>query len=69
VYTAIARHTVLVMTALATCAVTAALFRRRTSTAVPAPALPDQPPPAEFGMIPYAIAGAGKRCQQGPITP
>ena len=44
-YTAIARHTVLVMAALAICAVTAALLRRRTGTAAPAPAPPDQTPP------------------------
>ena len=44
-YTAIARHTVLVMAALAICAVTAALLRRRTDTRAPAPARPDQPPP------------------------
>ncbi len=31
-YTAIARHTVLVMAALTICAVTAALLRRRTDT-------------------------------------
>ena len=46
-YTAIARHTVLVMAALAVCAVTAALLRRRTGTQAPAPVLPDQLPPAE----------------------
>ena len=34
-YTAIARHTVLVMAALAICAVTAALLRRRTDTQHP----------------------------------
>ena len=44
-YTAIARHTVLVMAALAICAVTAALLRRRTDTRAPAPARPDQLPP------------------------
>jgi len=44
-YTAIARHTVLVMAALAICAVTAALLRRHTDTQPPAPAYPDQPPP------------------------
>ena len=36
-YTAIARHTVLVTAALAICAVTAALLRRRTDTRAPAP--------------------------------
>ena len=37
-YTAIARHTVLVMAALAICAVTAALLRDRTDTQAPPPA-------------------------------
>ena len=41
-YTAIARHTVLVMAALAICAVTAALLRRRTSTQAAAPTRPGQ---------------------------
>jgi SRSO17 transposase len=54
-YTAIARHTVLVMAALAVCAVTAALLRRRTGTQPPAPVLPDQPPPADLGMIPLTV--------------
>jgi SRSO17 transposase len=54
-YTAIARHTVLVMAALAICAVTAALLRRRTSTQAAAPAWPGQPPPADPGMIPLTI--------------
>jgi SRSO17 transposase len=44
-YTAIARHAVLVMAALAICAVTAALLRDRTSTQAPPPARPGQPPP------------------------
>ena len=39
-YTAIARHTVLVMAALAICAVTAALLRARTGTQAPPPAAP-----------------------------
>ena len=46
-YTAIARHTVLVMAALAVCAVTAAHLKDRTDTQAPAPNTPDQPPPAE----------------------
>jgi SRSO17 transposase len=54
-YTAIARHTVLVMAALAICAVTAALLRRRTGTQPPAPAHPDQPPAADPGMIPLTV--------------
>ncbi|HEX9357768.1 MAG TPA: hypothetical protein VF933_28625, partial [Streptosporangiaceae bacterium] len=44
-YTAIARHTVLVMAALAICAVTAALLRHRTDNQAPPPVTPDQPPP------------------------
>jgi SRSO17 transposase len=59
-YDAIARHTVLVMAAVAICAVTAALLRRRTGTAAPAPVLPDQPPPAEFGMIPLTVPETGR---------
>jgi hypothetical protein len=55
VYTAIARHLVLVMAALAVCAITAALARDRTDTQAPPPVSPDQPPPAEPGMIPLTI--------------
>jgi SRSO17 transposase len=58
--TAIARHTVLVMAALAICAVTAALLRRRTDTQPPAPALPDQPAPADPGMIPLTVPETGR---------
>jgi SRSO17 transposase len=54
-YTAILRHTVLVMAALAVCAVTAALLRDRTGSQAPPPAAPDQAPPAEPGMIPLTI--------------
>jgi len=54
-YTAILRHVVLVMAALAICAVTAALIRDRTDTQVAPPVRPDQPPPAEPGMIPLTI--------------
>ena len=54
-YTAIARHTVLVMAALAICAVTAALLRRRTGTQAAAPVQPGQPPPADPGMIPLTV--------------
>jgi len=48
-YTAITRHTALVMAALAICAVTAALLRRRTDTQAAAPVLPDQPRPPTPG--------------------
>jgi hypothetical protein len=54
-YTAIARHLVLVMAALAICAVTAALLRDRTSTQAPPPSRPDQQPPADPGMIPLTV--------------
>jgi SRSO17 transposase len=54
-YTAIARHAVLVMAALAICAITAALARDRTDTQAPPPVRPDQPPPADPGMIPLTI--------------
>jgi len=54
-YTAIARHAVLVMAALAICAITAALVKDRTGTQAPPPVRPDQPPPAEPGMIPLTI--------------
>jgi SRSO17 transposase len=54
-YTAIARHTVLVMAALAVCAVTAAHLKDRTDTQAPPPTTPDQPPPPEPGMIPLTV--------------
>ena len=54
-FTALARHTVLVMAALAACAVTAALLRHRTDTQAPPPVRPDQPPPADPGMIPLTV--------------
>ncbi|HEY1002733.1 MAG TPA: IS701 family transposase, partial [Streptosporangiaceae bacterium] len=65
-YTAIARHTVLVMAALAICAVTAALLRRRTDTQAPAPARPDQPPPADPGMIPLTVPETGRLLSRPP---
>ena len=54
-YTAITRHAVLVMAALAICAITTALLRDRTDTQAPPPVRPGQPPPAEPGMIPLTI--------------
>ncbi len=65
-YTAIARHTVLVMAALAICAVTAALLRRRTDTQAPAPVHPDQPPPADPGMIPLTVPETGRLLARPP---
>ena len=74
-YTAIARHTVLVMAALAICAVTAALLSDRTGTQAPPPVRPDQPPPADPGMIPLTVPeirrllAAATAAQRRPATP
>jgi SRSO17 transposase len=65
-HVAIARHTVLVMAALAICAVTAALLRRRTGTQPPVPAHPDQPPPADPGMIPLTVPETGRLLARPP---
>jgi SRSO17 transposase len=55
-YEAILRHTVLVMAALAICAVSAADPRHRTDTQAPPPRRPGQRPPADTGMIPLTVA-------------
>jgi hypothetical protein len=52
--------------ALAICAVTAALLRRRTDTQAAAPARPDQPPPVEFGMIPLTVRETGRLLGRPP---
>jgi hypothetical protein len=54
-YHAIARHTILVMAALAICAVTAALLAGRTGSQAPLPALPGQQPPRDPGIIPLTV--------------
>ncbi len=54
-YTAILRHFVLVMAALAICAVTAAMLRDRTDTQARPPARPDDAPPADPGLIPLTV--------------
>ncbi len=54
-YTAIARHTMLVMAALAICAITAAQLRDRTDTQAAPPSRPGQPPPPDPGMIPLTV--------------
>jgi hypothetical protein len=46
---------VLVMAALAICAITAAQVKDRTDTQAPPPVRPDQLPPPEPGMIPLTI--------------
>ena len=65
-YHAIARHTVLVMAALAICAITAALLRRRTDTRAPAPHQPDQPPPPDPGMIPLTVPETARLLSHPP---
>jgi SRSO17 transposase len=68
-YTAIARHTVLVMAALAVCAVTAALLRDQTDTQAPPPVRPDQPPPADAGMIPLTVPEITRLLTAQPASP
>jgi len=65
-YAAIARHTVLVMAVLAICAITAALLRHRTGTQAPAPVRPDQPPPADPGMITLTVPETGRLLTHPP---
>jgi SRSO17 transposase len=54
-FTAIRRHLVLVMAALAICAVAAAQLTRRTDSQAPPPVTPGQPPPADPGLIPLTV--------------
>src|ERR1022692_3023479 len=54
-YTAIERHIVLVMAALAICAITAAQLKDRTDIQAPAPLAPDQTPPPDPGIIPLTV--------------
>jgi SRSO17 transposase len=54
-YTAVLRHIVLVMAALAICAVTAAQLRDRTDTQAAPPARPADAPPADPGLIPLSV--------------
>ena len=68
-YTAIARHTVLVMAALAICAVTAALLRDRTDTQAPPPVRPDEQAPADPGMIPLTVPEIARLLTTRPATP
>jgi len=68
-YTAIARHTVLVMAALAICAVTVALLRDRTDTQAPPPVRPDERAPADPGMIPLTVPEIARLLTTRPATP
>jgi SRSO17 transposase len=54
-YTAILRHFVLVMAALAVCAVTAAWLRDRAGTQAPPPVSPEARPPADPGLVPLTV--------------
>ena len=54
-YTAVLRHLVLVMAALAVCAVTAAQLRERTDSQAPPPAGPTDRPPADPGLVPLSV--------------
>jgi hypothetical protein len=54
------------MAALAICSVTAALLRRRTDTRAPAPVRPDQPPPADPGLIPLTVPETGRLLAHPP---
>ena len=56
------------MAALAICAVTAALLRDETDTQAPPPISPDQPPPADPGLIPLTIPEI-KRLLAAATTP
>jgi hypothetical protein len=67
-YTAILRHIVLVMAALAVCAVTAAHLRDRTDTQARPPADPAGRPPADPGLIPLTIREV-KRLLAAALTP
>ncbi|HEY1915519.1 MAG TPA: hypothetical protein VGH27_08085, partial [Streptosporangiaceae bacterium] len=55
-HTALTRHTVLVMAALAVCVIAAAQARPRTDTQAPPPASPDDLPPEDPGLIPLTVA-------------
>jgi SRSO17 transposase len=54
-HTAIRRHLVLVLAALAICAVTAAQLKRRAGSQAPPPVTPDQAAPADPGLIPLSV--------------
>ena len=68
-YAAIARHTALVMAALAACAITAALLRDRTGTQAPPPERPDQPPPTDPGVIPLTVPEITRLLTTRPTRP
>ncbi len=58
-YTPIMRHIVLVMAALAVCAVTAAQARAHAQP-LPTPTSPTEPPPTDLGLIPLTVVEVKK---------
>jgi SRSO17 transposase len=69
IYTSVLRHLVLVMAALAVCAVTAAQLRTRTDTQAPPPASPDAAPPADPGLISLSVPEIRKLLAAAPTRP
>ena len=65
-YHAITRHTILVMTALAICAVTTALLRTRAGDQPPEPGRPGQAPPPGRWLIPLTVPGPHRNAHHGP---
>lgn len=57
-HTALLRHTVLVMAALAVCMSTAATARPSTDSRARPPTAPDEEPPSAPGLIPLTVAEA-----------
>jgi len=68
-YTAILRHIVLVMAALAICAVTAAQLKDRAGTHAPAPVTPGQAPPPDPGKIPLTVSDPNPRLERRSLSP
>jgi len=68
-YTATTRHTVLVCAALAVCAVTTALLRDRTDSQALEPTHPDQPSPADPGLIPLITPEIKRLITKATATP
>ena len=68
-YTTILRHVVLVMAALAVCAVTAAQLRDRTGAEAPPPTGPDDKPPADPCLIPLTVHEVKQLLAATPCRP
>ena len=61
-YTALLRHIILTMAALAVCAVTASTMRATTATLPPEPVDPDDPPAPDPGLIALTVAEVKRLC-------